>query len=126
MGNTPSLLRRLREARAEDYADIARVAGVQSESAIRKWESGERFPGLHQAVLLADHFHVSLDELTGRVPLGRNAKLVAELDLAGLREALAEISAVGKSGRHKAERALRAIDRFLAAKKGGAGKKRRA
>ena len=117
LGKTPSALRSLREARGEDYEDIARIAGVKSGSAVRKWENGERFPGLHQAVLLADHFRVSLDELAGRIPLGQNAALVAKLDLKALREALTEFTTASETGGQQAKKALKAIDSFLGVQK---------
>ena len=37
-----------------------------SEGMIAYWRKGERLPSLESAVLLADYFNVSLDELVGR------------------------------------------------------------
>jgi transcriptional regulator with XRE-family HTH domain len=45
-----------------------------SRQAITKWESGDSFPSIENLILLADLYHVSLDELVGRKPIDKYEK----------------------------------------------------
>lgn len=57
-------LKELREYHGLTQADVAKCVHLTS-SAIGNYERGAREPGIKELVLLADFFHVSLDELVG-------------------------------------------------------------
>ncbi len=57
-------LRRLRERRRVSRYVVSELCGL-NRSAIRRYERGEREPGLKELVSIADYFEVSLDYLTG-------------------------------------------------------------
>lgn len=46
--------------------ELAEIIGVNS-NVIYRWETGETFPSLLNAISLADYFNCSLDDLVGRV-----------------------------------------------------------
>ena len=60
----PERLRRLRERRRVSRYVVSELCGW-NRSAIRRYELGEREPGLKELVSIADYFEVSLDYLTG-------------------------------------------------------------
>lgn len=55
----------------EELAERCQV----SRQAIAKWESGESVPTIEKLLFLADLYNVSLDELTGRCPYDKYAKI---------------------------------------------------
>jgi transcriptional regulator with XRE-family HTH domain len=55
-------LRLLREDRGWAHDDIADAIGVTAD-AVRKYERGVRAPGIHQLILLAGMYGVTLDRL---------------------------------------------------------------
>lgn len=57
--------KRIRSLRREAGLSQQQVADDLkfSRRAISLWETGHRTPDLHSALLLADYFHVTLDEL---------------------------------------------------------------
>jgi len=103
-------LKSLREARGESHETIARVAAVKSASGVKKWETGERHPGLYQAILLAEHFHVTVEQLCGRVPLGGRQRVQVEFDQSDIRTALEDTAAANLNVAKKIETALKALD----------------
>ena len=60
----PERLRMLRERRRVSRYVVSELCGL-NRSAIRRYERGEREPGLKELVSIADYFEVSLDYLTG-------------------------------------------------------------
>lgn len=49
-------------------SQLSKEIGISDEN-IRKWRKGETLPSIPNAILLADYFNISLDELSGRKPL---------------------------------------------------------
>lgn len=47
-----------------------------SRQAIAKWESGDSVPGLDKLCYLAELYNVSLDEIVGRKPIDKYARLM--------------------------------------------------
>ncbi|MBQ3470355.1 helix-turn-helix transcriptional regulator [Candidatus Saccharibacteria bacterium] len=64
----PCNLRKLIKRTSLSISQIAREADVQRTS-LSKWLNGYMEPSLRNAVLLADFFNVSVDELIGRKPI---------------------------------------------------------
>lgn len=60
----PERLKRLRERQKRKQYVVSELCGL-NRSAIRRYERGEREPGLKELVSIADYFEVSLDYLTG-------------------------------------------------------------
>lgn len=60
----PERLKMLRERRKVSRYVVSELCGM-NRSAIRRYERGEREPGLKELVRIADYFDVSLDYLTG-------------------------------------------------------------
>lgn len=60
----PERLRGLRERQKRKQYVVSELCGL-NRSAIRRYERGEREPGLKELVSIADYFEVSLDYLTG-------------------------------------------------------------
>lgn len=60
----PDRLKRLRERQKRKQYVVSELCGL-NRSAIRRYERGEREPGLKELVSIADYFEVSLDYLTG-------------------------------------------------------------
>ena len=60
----PERMRMLRERRRVSRYVVSELCGL-NRSAIRRYERGEREPGLKELVSIADYFEVSLDYLTG-------------------------------------------------------------
>ena len=54
----------LKEQRHRKRYAIAELCGLD-RSTIRRYERGEREPGLTEFILIADHFDVSLDYMAG-------------------------------------------------------------
>lgn len=65
MSNVGSVLKRLRHQHSLTQAELAELIGV-SYSSISMIELGKRTPSLEVLELLADHFNVSIDYLTGK------------------------------------------------------------
>lgn len=57
-------IRVLRKRNKQSQEFLAERLGV-SRQTIAKWESGESLPDLYRCRVLADHFQVSLDQLSG-------------------------------------------------------------
>ena len=64
MNEFPKRLRRLRESRrpVRSMAVTSELIGL-SHDALRRYERGEREPGLTELKLIANYYHVSLDDL---------------------------------------------------------------
>lgn len=60
-------LTRLRKQHGLTQEQLGEIAGV-SRQTVSKWELGDTTPELEKLHLLCDHFHISMDELTGRTP----------------------------------------------------------
>lgn len=59
-----SIIRKLRQQNNMTQADLGKIVGVSTQ-AISKWERGS-IPDISILIVLADYFHVSLDDLIGR------------------------------------------------------------
>ena len=64
MNEFPKRLRRLRESRrpVRSMAATSELMGL-SRDALRRYERGEREPGLTELKLIANYYYVSLDDL---------------------------------------------------------------
>ena len=64
MNEFPKRLRRLRESRrpVRSMAGASELMGL-SHDALRRYERGEREPGLTELKLIANYYYVSLDDL---------------------------------------------------------------
>lgn len=64
MSTFPERLRKLRESErpAKSMRVKAELIGIGHDT-LRKYETGENEPALSQLKLIANHYHVSLDEL---------------------------------------------------------------
>lgn len=62
-------LMELRKQHGLTQEQLGAVAGV-SRQTVSKWELGETTPELEKLHLLCDYFRISMDELTGREPVG--------------------------------------------------------
>ncbi len=60
----PVRLRRLREKQRRKQYVVSELCGL-NRSAIRRYERGEREPGLKELISIADYFEVSIDYLVG-------------------------------------------------------------
>lgn len=60
----PERLRRLRERQRRKQYVVSELCGL-NRSTIRRYERGERDPGLKELISIADYFEVSLDYLVG-------------------------------------------------------------
>jgi transcriptional regulator with XRE-family HTH domain len=58
-------IRRMRERRGLQQSVLSQLCGW-SENKVGKFERGDKQPSLADAVVLADFFEVSLDDLAGR------------------------------------------------------------
>ena len=58
-------LKRLREKTNTSQKETAAALGITTRQ-YQRFESGEQRPGYDNLIRIADHFHVSLDWLTGR------------------------------------------------------------
>ena len=58
-------IKMLREERGMTQQKLARKAGI-SQISITSWETDKYEPSLFSAILLADAFKITLDELVGR------------------------------------------------------------
>lgn len=67
----PQRLRSLREAEGQTQANMARLLNVQ-RSTYGEYERGAIMPPISKLSVLADHFHVSVDYLTGNSDIVRN------------------------------------------------------
>lgn len=63
MKKTGERLRQLREEHGYRVKDIQNVVGLESPQSIYKWERGENLPTIDNAVILADFYGISLDDL---------------------------------------------------------------
>lgn len=61
----PQRLRKLREKQRRKQYIVSELCGL-NRSAIRRYERGERNPGLEEIEAIADYFDVSIDFLCGR------------------------------------------------------------
>lgn len=61
----PKRLQRLREREGISRVVLSQLCGLPN-GAIRKYERGEISPSIDSLIAIADHFHVSLDDLVGR------------------------------------------------------------
>ena len=59
-------MRALRIASGVSQSELARKIGVKQQN-ISRWEAGLHVPNAEDCIRLADYFHVSLDELVGRL-----------------------------------------------------------
>ena len=66
------ILRNLRTKREMSAREIAEGIGVTTDL-IYRWEKGEIYPSLLNAISLADFFGCSLDNLVGRVKWDKKA-----------------------------------------------------
>ncbi len=57
-------IRELRQQQKMTQADLGKIVGVSTQ-AVSKWERGS-IPDISILIVLADYFHISLDELIGR------------------------------------------------------------
>lgn len=64
MSDFPRRLQQLRERKGISRRVLAELCGMEYAT-IRRYERGDREPGLSALTALADFFEVSLDELTG-------------------------------------------------------------
>jgi len=96
-------LRSLRKSRGESRLTIAEVVGLTSTGTVGKWERGERLPSLAQALMLADHFQVSLDKLVGRI--SPEVEALTKLDLnAAISNLLPDRSVLAEAAKKVADR----------------------
>lgn len=63
-------LMRLRRQHGFSQEQLGEQVGV-SRQTVSKWESGQTTPEMDKLMALADLFGISMDELTGRVPIGK-------------------------------------------------------
>lgn len=61
----PTRLRMLREKKRQKQQVVSEMCGLH-RGTIRRYERGEREPGLKELVAIADYFEVSIDYLVGR------------------------------------------------------------
>lgn len=64
-------VRHLRERSGLTQEQLAERLGV-SRQVVTKWENGSGVPKIENLKALADHFHVTVDELIGRTEVGDN------------------------------------------------------
>ncbi len=62
LGMNIYMLRKSKKMTQDDLADVLNV----SKMAVSKWERGINFPDIEIMCIMADYFHISLDELLGR------------------------------------------------------------
>ncbi len=58
-------LKEIRKARGISQLKLALDLNM-NQNTISRYETGEREPGIHELILLADYFHVSVDYLLER------------------------------------------------------------
>lgn len=63
--NFEERLRQLRENTRQSQKETAAALDITTRQ-YQRFESGEQRPGYDNLIRIADHFHVSLDWLTGR------------------------------------------------------------
>lgn len=61
----PKRLKKLREHQRRKQYVVSELCGL-SRGTIRRYERGERYPGLKELISIADYFGVSVDYLIGR------------------------------------------------------------
>lgn len=64
MDEFPTRLRKLRERQRRKQYVVSELCGL-NRSSIRRYERGERAPGLKELISIADYFEVSIDYLVG-------------------------------------------------------------
>lgn len=64
MEEFPSRLRKLRERQRRKQYVVSELCGL-NRSSIRRYERGEREPGLKELIAISDYFEVSIDYLAG-------------------------------------------------------------
>lgn len=60
-------LREIREAEGLSAYRVCKTLGI-AESQMSEWELGKTVPNLKSLIRLADFYHVTLDEIVGRIP----------------------------------------------------------
>ena len=83
----PDVLILMRFALGLSREDIANALGV-SDSAVSTWETGKHSPPKTTKILLANILRITVDELTGKVPLSAEANALIKIDMPALLEKL--------------------------------------
>ena len=68
----PARLRKLREERRQSRVVVSELCGL-SRGMIRQYERGEKIPTLKTAMILANHFGVSIDYLAGETNIRKRS-----------------------------------------------------